>query len=208
MHYFEHNIKDYRADAFQLTLIQHGAYRQLIDQYCLNEQQLPLELEDLFNDLLIRGDDEKAAALYILGKFFNKTEDGYVHKRCEATIKKYQGKSTHGSDAAHIRWAKERAKKANENVTQEKINDETTIAYVKPLDVNLVIWQDYMTLRRAQNKPVSDANIKALRREAANAGLTLNDVITICVERSWISFSADWIDKPKAKEIVQKWPGI
>jgi uncharacterized protein YdaU (DUF1376 family) len=73
MHYFEFNIKDYRADAFQLTLIQHGAYKQLIDQYCLNESPLTLNLEDLFYDLLIRGDDEKKAIVFVLEKFFDKT---------------------------------------------------------------------------------------------------------------------------------------
>jgi uncharacterized protein YdaU (DUF1376 family) len=196
MHYYEHNIKDYRADAFQLTLTQHGAYRQLIDQYCLNEKPLPLVLDDLFNDLLIRGEDEKAATIYVLGKFFNKTEDGYVHKRCELTVKKFQGKSTHGSKASNIRWAKEREKKANAETTSENTN----IVIDKPLDVNQAIWQNYMELRDAKKKPVTNANIKALRREAANAGMNLNAVLSICVDRSWISFSADWIDKKKIQE--------
>jgi len=73
MHYFEYNIKDYRADAFQLTLIQHGAYKQLMDQYYLNESPLALDLEGLFYDLLIRGEDEKKAIVFILEKFFDKT---------------------------------------------------------------------------------------------------------------------------------------
>jgi uncharacterized protein YdaU (DUF1376 family) len=110
MHYFEFNIKDYRADAFQLTLIQHGAYKQLIDQYCLNESPLTLDLEDLFYDLLIRGDDEKKAIVFVLEKFFDKTEDGYVHKRCDAVIEKYQAKSNQSRNAVNTRWAKEKAR--------------------------------------------------------------------------------------------------
>jgi uncharacterized protein YdaU (DUF1376 family) len=110
MHYFEFNIKDYRADAFQLTLIQHGAYKQLIDQYCLNESPLTLNLEDLFYDLLIRGDDEKKAIVFVLEKFFDKTENGYVHKRCDAVIKKYQAKSNQSRDAVNTRWAREKGK--------------------------------------------------------------------------------------------------
>jgi hypothetical protein len=88
------------------------------------------------------------------------------------------------------------------NANQEPLtnNKEQFIEFVKPLDVNLEVWNNYMTLRRAQNKPITDANIKALRREAANAGMNLNAVITVCVENSWISFRADWVDRKKVEE--------
>jgi uncharacterized protein YdaU (DUF1376 family) len=207
MHYFEHNIKDYRADAFTLTMIQHGAYRQLIDQYYLNEKPLTLDLEVLCADLLVRGEDEKKAIVFILGKFFSKTEDGYVHKRCNTVIQAFKDKSDKNRNNAVKRWSK--VKDANalpqeceRNANQEPLtnNKEQLIEFVKPLDVNLEVWNNYMTLRRAQNKPITDANIKALRREAANAGLTLNAVITVCVENSWISFRADWVNRKKVEE--------
>lgn len=207
MHYFEHNIKDYRADAFTLTMIQHGAYRQLIDQYYLNEKPLTLDLEALCADLLVRGEDEKKAIVFILGKFFSKTEDGYVHKRCNTVIQAFKDKSDKNRNNAVKRWSK--VKDANalpqeceRNANQEPLtnNKEQLIEFVKPLDVNLEVWNNYMTLRRAQNKPITDANIKALRREAANAGLSLNAVITVCVENSWISFRADWVNRKKVEE--------
>jgi uncharacterized protein YdaU (DUF1376 family) len=207
MHYFEHNIKDYRADAFTLTMIQHGAYRQLIDQYYLNEKPLTLDLEVLCADLLVRGEDEKKAIVFILGKFFSKTEDGYVHKRCNTVIQAFKDKSDKNRNNAVKRWSK--VKDANalpqeceRNANQEPLtnNKEQFIEFVKPLDVNLEVWNNYMTLRRAQNKPITDANIKALRREAANAGLSLNAVITVCVENSWISFRADWVNRKKVEE--------
>ena len=209
MHYFEYNIKDYRADAFQLTLIQHGAYKQLIDQYYLNEKPLTLNIDDLCYELLIRGDDEKKAIVFILEKFFDKTEDGYAHKRCDVVIKKYKAKSNQSRNAVNTRWAKEKGKDTDviresydRNTNQEQLtnNKEQIIEFVKPLDVNLDIWNNYMTLRRANNKPITDANIKALRREAANAGLSLNAVITVCVENSWISFRADWVNRKKVEE--------
>jgi uncharacterized protein YdaU (DUF1376 family) len=207
MHYFEHNIKDYRADAFTLTMIQHGAYRQLIDQYYLNEKPLTLDLEVLCADLLVRGEDEKKAIVFILGKFFSKTEDGYVHKRCNTVIQAFKEKSDKNRNNAVKRWSKVRDANAlpqecERNANQEPLtnNKEQLIEFVKPLDVNLEVWNNYMTLRRAQNKPITDANIKALRREAANAGLSLNAVITVCVENSWISFRADWVNRKKVEE--------
>lgn len=207
MHYFEHNIKDYRADAFTLTMIQHGAYRQLIDQYYLNEKPLTLDLEILCADLLVRGEDEKKAIVFILGKFFSKTENGYVHKRCNTVIQAFKEKSDKNRNNAVKRWSKVRDANAlpqecERNANQEPLtnNKEQLIEFVKPLDVNLEVWNNYMTLRRAQNKPITDANIKALRREAANAGLSLNAVITVCVENSWISFRADWVNRKKVEE--------
>ena len=209
MHYFEYNIKDYRADAFQLTLIQHGAYKQLIDQYYLNEKPLTLNIDDLCYELLIRGDDEKKAIVFILEKFFDKTEDGYAHKRCDVVIKKYKAKSNQSRNAVNTRWAKEKGKDTDviresydRNTNQEQLtnNKEQIIEFVKPLDVNLDVWNNYMTLRRANNKPITEANIKALRREAANAGLSLNAVITVCVENSWISFRSDWMDRKKVEQ--------
>jgi len=209
MHYFEYNIKDYRADAFQLTLVQHGAYRQLIDQYYLNEKPLTLNIDDLCYELLIRGDDEKKAIVFILEKFFDKTEDGYAHKRCDVVIKKYKAKSNQSRNAVNTRWAKEKGKDTDviresydRNTNQEPLtnNKEQFIEFVKPLDVNLEVWNNYMTLRRTQNKPITDANIKALRREAANAGMNLNAVITVCVENSWISFRADWVNRKEVEE--------
>jgi uncharacterized protein YdaU (DUF1376 family) len=188
-------------------MIQHGAYRQLIDQYYLNEKPLTLDLEVLCADLLVRGEDEKKAIVFILGKFFSKTEDGYVHKRCNTVIQAFKDKSDKNRNNAVKRWSK--VKDANalpqeceRNANQEPLtnNKEQLIEFVKPLDVNLEVWNNYMTLRRAQNKPITDANIKALRREAANAGLSLNAVITVCVENSWISFRADWVNRKKVEE--------
>jgi len=209
MHYFEYNIKDYRADAFQLTLIQHGAYRQLIDQYYLNEKPLTLNIDDLCYELLIRGDDEKTAIVFILEKFFDKTENGYAHKRCDVVIQKYKAKSDQSRKAVNTRWAKEKGKNTDviresydRNTNQEQLtnNKEQIIEFVKPLDVNLDVWNNYMALRRANNKPITETNIKALRREAAQAGMNLNSVITVCVENSWISFRADWMNRKKIEE--------
>ena len=161
----------------------------------------------LFYDLLIRGEDEKKAIVFVLEKFFDKTESGYVHKRCDSVIEKYKAKSDKNRNSANTRWNKVRDANAlpqecERNANQEPLtnNKEQLIEFVKPLDVNLEVWNNYMTLRRAQNKPITDANIKALRREAANAGLSLNAVITVCVENSWISFRADWVNRKKVEE--------
>jgi len=219
MHYFEYNIKDYRADAFQLTLIQHGAYRQLIDQYYLNEKPLTLNIDDLCYELLIRGDDEKKAIVFILEKFFDKTEDGYAHKRCDVVIKKYKAKSNQSRNAVNTRWAKEKGKDTDviresydRNTNQEPLtnNQETYNHVSRPLGVNVSIWEDYMKLRDAKNKPMTENFLKAMNKEAVNAGINLNEAILTCVENNWIGFKADWYEKLKENKKLSepmKWPG-
>ena len=158
MHYFEFNIKDYRADAFQLTLIQHGAYKQLIDQYCLNESPLTLNLDDLFYDLLIRGDDEKKAIVFVLEKFFIKTENGYVHKRCDSVIEKYKAKSNQSRDAVNTRWAREKDKdtdvireSCDRNTNQETETNKHETVYTS--EKFLEFWDVWPKSKRKQSKP-------------------------------------------------------
>ena len=59
MHYYSHNIADYRKDTMGLSLIEHGAYRQLLDQYYLDEKPLPLDEEILYRLVNARNQDEK-----------------------------------------------------------------------------------------------------------------------------------------------------
>jgi uncharacterized protein YdaU (DUF1376 family) len=187
MHYFEFNIKDYRADAFQLTLIQHGAYKQLIDQYCLNESPLTLNLEDLFYDLLIRGDDEKKAIVFVLEKFFDKTENGYVHKRCDAVIKKYQAKSNQSRDAVNTRWAREKGKDTDviresydRNTNQETETNKHETVYTS--EKFLEFWDVWPKSKRKQSKPECFKKWKA--RKLDQIADKIIEHVKVCKESS------------------------
>jgi uncharacterized protein YdaU (DUF1376 family) len=107
MHYYQHNIADYRKDTSHLSLLEHGVYHQLIDQYYLSEQPIPLEETKLYRLMSARSEDEKIAIQSVLEDFFVKTEDGYIHKRCDIEIEAYQTKSERAVVAAKLRWGKE-----------------------------------------------------------------------------------------------------
>lgn len=126
MHYFQHFIGDYRADTSHLSLLEHGVYRQLLDQYYLSELPITLDENKLFRTLSARTEDEIKAIKNVLEDFFIKTENGYIHKRCDIEIEAYQAKSQTASQSAKKRWSKERnpneinkeAKRDIENVMQ------------------------------------------------------------------------------------------
>lgn len=104
MHYYTHHIGDYKRDTAHLSLMEHGIYRQLIDLYYLTECPLNANALRLIG---CRTEDEKKAAMIILDEFFEKTEHGYVQKRCESEINRLYEKSSKARESAKARWNKE-----------------------------------------------------------------------------------------------------
>ena len=104
MHYFQHNIADYRKDTMHLSLLEHGVYRQLLDQYYLQEGALPLDQDRICRLINAKTLEEKEAVFHVLQDFFIKNDAGYVHKRCDLVINEYNKKSLTASKSAKIRW--------------------------------------------------------------------------------------------------------
>jgi uncharacterized protein YdaU (DUF1376 family) len=105
MHYYQFNIADYRKDTIHLTPIEHYAYRQLLDQYYLSEQPISLDEDKVMRSLCVRIADDMQSVRNVLNEFFLKTENGYIHKRCDVEIEAYHAKSKSASDSAKVRWA-------------------------------------------------------------------------------------------------------
>lgn len=88
MHYYQHNIGDYRRDTGHLSLLEHGVYRQLLDMYYLSESPIPRETQQVFRRLSARTQEEQNAVEIILNEFFLLTEEGWKHKRCDVEIER------------------------------------------------------------------------------------------------------------------------
>lgn len=52
---------------------------------------------------------------------------------------------------------------------------------------------DFAAVRKAKRAPITSTAINGIKREAAKAGMTLEQVITICVEKNWQGFNAEWV---------------
>lgn len=64
-----------------------------------------------------------------------------------------------------------------------------------PDGVSDSLWNDFLAIRKAKKLPVTDTAIQGLKREAASAGKTLSEALTICCERGWGGFNAKWLEK-------------
>ncbi len=106
MNYYSHHIGDYTTDTAHLSLLEDGAYRRLMDRYYTTEAPLPADETALFRVVRARADDEQAAVRVVLAEFFELTDAGWSHKRCDAEIDAFKAKSGKAADAANKRWSK------------------------------------------------------------------------------------------------------
>ena len=93
MHYYQFNIADYRKDTIHLSHLEHGIYRQLLDEYYLNEK--PIKTQQVIRRLRILTQEEKTALENVLSDFFehDAQEDSWSHKRAEESLEAYKAKA-------------------------------------------------------------------------------------------------------------------
>ena len=214
MHYYQHNIADYRKDTSHLTFVEHGIYRQLLDSYYLDELPLTSDLNKLMRSHSVRTADEQRSLKNVLADFFELTEKGYVHKRCDEVIAEYHGKSEKARASAMVRWHKKnKGSNANALQTQSEsnangmlTNNHKPITNINtPNGVSDSIYKDYLAVRKTKKAKWTETALKGLQRESNKAGISLEDAMRICVERNWTSIKAEWIkDVSKTKNI---WDG-
>ena len=60
-------------------------------------------------------------------------------------------------------------------------------------DVDPLVLQDFVALRKAHKAPLTATAVSDLRTQAAKAGLTLQQVMQECCARGWRGFKAEWL---------------
>ena len=213
MHYYQHNIADYRKDTSHLSLLEHGIYRQLLDSYYLDEKPLCTDLAKLMRSHSVRTADEENALKNVLADFFEKTKNGYIHKRCDETISNYHGKSDKARASANARWSRKQRvvdafaldshTEGNANykpITNKPITNKTIDT---PKGVSDSVFKDFKKLREKHKAPITETALKGLKREADKAKITLEAVMVMCCERGWRGFKAEWVlvEEAKSKEL-------
>ena len=86
MNYYSHHIGDYLSATAHLTLLEHGAYRRLIDVYYIHEAPLPADSKQVYRLVGARTKEEKEAVDVVLGEFFEKSDAGWIQSRCDREI--------------------------------------------------------------------------------------------------------------------------
>lgn len=106
MNYYEHHLGDYAKDTRHLTMLEHGAYRLLLDVYYSTEGPIPAELKAVQRLAGAKSSSEREAVKSVLTEFFELTDSGWTHSKCEKVILAYREKSEKASKSANARWDK------------------------------------------------------------------------------------------------------
>lgn len=216
MNFYSHHLGDYAAATRHLSMLEHGAYRLLLDTYYTRETALPADEAMVCRLAGARSEEERQAVVTVLREFFTLTDDGWAHARCDAEIERMREKSDKARQSVAQR--KDRATNEERPINERSTNvDRTNIerstpnsqepitnsqgkekkappaAAPRPLDVPEQVWQDWQRVRTAKRGgAVTETALAGIRREAERAGLSLADALAVCCERSWVGFRADW----------------
>jgi len=197
VNFYPFHIGDYISHTSHLTDEEDLAYRRMIDLYYMTESPFPNDAAWIAR----RVRTNPAIVLTLLNEFFELENDDLWHSlRADKEIAKYQYLQESGKKGAEKRWGNRDVKPTNSIPNSPPIA--TSIATKTknqdhihtPEGVIESVWNDYLKIRKAAKKPITDTALKGLVREAAKAGKTLNEALVICCERSWLGFKAEWLN--------------
>lgn len=120
MHSYNHHIGDFDKDTRHLTRIERSIYSDLIDLYYITEKPLSLDIKWLSKRVLAFSEDERTAVEQVLNEFFNETEQGWFHSRCDSEILKYRRSTSQKAIAGRASAAAKEARR------QQMMNERST----------------------------------------------------------------------------------
>lgn len=223
MHYYQFNIADYRKDTTHLSMLEHGAYRQLLDWHYIEQAPIPLETEVVFRRLSARTEDERLAIEIVLKELFIRTENGYIQHRVMREIGLYEAKADRARQAGKLggrpkktevvisRLSNETEEKANSltNKLNNSITNNKKHTRTSALDDGFnEFWNAYPKKNskgRAEqawkkHKPNIDLVMKALAWQIESDKWQEKDGKFIPYPASYINAQA-WLDEPQKERM-------
>jgi uncharacterized protein YdaU (DUF1376 family) len=217
MHYYQHHIGDFIKATARLTDSQTMAYLRLLWMYYDNEK--PLKPDSKLLAFQIGSTPEDIELL--LQSFFVLCDDGWHQTRCEQEIADYHTFRDKKSNAGKA--SAERRKNNSSTGVQQVLDSSSTAVQLttnhKPLSniqikkkttapmpdgIDARIWVDWIALRKSKKAAVTETAIKGIEREAAKAGMTLEQVLVTCCERGWAGFKAEWVQDKRISKAQQQ----
>jgi uncharacterized protein YdaU (DUF1376 family) len=125
MNFYSFHIGDWMSHTRHLTLEEEAIYRRMLDQYYLHERPLNGRSTDIARLINARGTEDTVEA--ILNEFFEHDDElGWVNRRADEEIKRYQNKCLQASKAGKIS-AERRLNGRSTNVQPTKTNTITNV---------------------------------------------------------------------------------
>lgn len=102
MNFYAFHLGDYVSATAHLTWDEDMAYRRLLDAYYSREAPIPLDQRQAYRLARASTQEQRESVDSVLQEFFEETESGWFHARCEAEIHAVAGKREKARAAANI----------------------------------------------------------------------------------------------------------
>ena len=137
--------------------------------------------------LLVKENGSRNTGVYAVNSYSKITHEESspvkkVHSTCEESSQVTCEKSSHT-----INNIKNTIQNTNKKNTKKSESD-----LLAEYGITGQLAEDFLKLRKAKSAPITETALKGFQREAAKAGISLSDAITIAIERNWRGFSASW----------------
>jgi len=219
VNYYQRHLGDYAKDAGHLSMLEHGCYTLLLDRLYSTEAAIPGA--DVYRVTRARSKEEKNCVDAVLMEFFILNGDGWINRRAMSEIEDAQtriaaaksngikGGRPKKAASTETHWVNSGSSLVNPDETGMKAlhapcsklqspdekkereapaSPEATLLPGLPAD----LVRDYLAVRKAKKCKLTATAVAGLEREAAKAGLTLEQAVRVCCERSWAGFTLDW----------------
>lgn len=201
-------VGDYARKTAHLSMLEHGAYRLLLDHYYATGEPLPDDNAKLFRICRARTPSERQSVLSTVAEFFTKDGTLLRSEKCDRVLDKQLNYSNSQSAKAKLRHS-------NGNATaMPRVRVTKTITKTKE-EVSSNAFDDFWSLcpkkknkgqaERAYKKALKEAShetlISGIKKYAeANRG---KDETYICHPATWLN-GKRWLDEETKQEAVKK----
>lgn len=214
MNFYPFHIGDYTTHTAHLEPMEDLAYRRLLDAYYLREGSLPADIAEICRITRLRQYAKEVET--VLREFFILSNEGWANDRAEKELEKFKTKSEKAKRSAEQRWSSNanamrthsegNATNTNTNTNTRDIEQPSPKADSKvspPDGVSIQVWADFIKHRRVLKAPITDTAINGFRREAAKAGMSLEQALITSIENNWRGFKAEWIKTPQTSTLMK-----
>ncbi|CAB4121476.1 Protein of unknown function DUF1376 [uncultured Caudovirales phage] len=210
--YYKWFWQDWRANRKiqRMSYIERGLYRELLDE-CWVEGSIPNDVAELA-DICNCPVDVMADAWQVLSSCFVFIDGLLVNEKLHSLrtekdierLKKAENGKKGGIAKASAKQVPSSChieeKRREEKIKEEKIKTKDLM----PEGMNISLWSDFLTLRKAKKLPITQTALNGIEKEAQKAGKSLADAIQICCERGWAGFKAEWLKTAPEKQDKMK----
>lgn len=110
---YQHHITKYDDDTAGMSLMQHGAYRRLIDAYYRTGGKLPAKMSQLNTIVSAQNRAERDAVAYAVAQFFTVGDDGFLRQNgCEKELFRITKVSEDNRRKANIKHLKDKERRS------------------------------------------------------------------------------------------------